>query len=346
MVRYIRDTEEKEQIAEAILYNLPKWFGLPESTRGYISESKNMPFWAYFEGETPKGFIVLKETAPKTAEIYVMGVLQDSHRKRIGTALWESFLQYAKNQGYEYVQVKTVQSGKYKEYDITNAFYRSLGFRELEVFPTLWGEANPCQIYVRYIGPARYLYHGSGVSDIRVLNARSKLHDSEEKVVYLTGSVPYALVYIWDAEHIGYDRKHVTCALKGGKVFYEEQFPDQLKTFYKGVSGYLYCVEKNDEFRRVEGRESMFYSSTDAPVSKVVYIEDVYEELMKYEKEGKFQVGRFNEASKEKQDELVQMMASVIEKGNFLEADTPKARFYKKYFKAAWKVAIDKFSGV
>lgn len=152
MIKFVTNVDEKEQIASAILHSLPDWFGLPDSTREYIFESKNMPFWAAFEGDIPKGFIVLKETGKSTAEIYVMGVLRECHRKGIGTALWESFLQYSQNCGYEYVQVKTVQSGKYKEYDITNAFYKSLGFKELEVFPTLWGEANPCQIYVRYIG--------------------------------------------------------------------------------------------------------------------------------------------------------------------------------------------------
>ena len=33
-------------------------------------------------------------------------------------------------------------------YDATNRFYLALGFKELEVFPELWGENNPCQIYV------------------------------------------------------------------------------------------------------------------------------------------------------------------------------------------------------
>ena len=46
------------------------------------------------------------------------------------------------------MQVKTVQMGKYEDYDNTNRFYISLGFKEFEVFPTLWDEANPCQIYV------------------------------------------------------------------------------------------------------------------------------------------------------------------------------------------------------
>lgn len=38
--------------------------------------------------------------------------------------------------------------GHYEDYDQTNRFYQALGFVELECFPTLWDEANPCQVYV------------------------------------------------------------------------------------------------------------------------------------------------------------------------------------------------------
>lgn len=44
-----------------------------------------------------------------------------------------------------------MQMGKYEDYDATNRFYISLGFKEFEVSPTLWDEANPCQIYVMSI---------------------------------------------------------------------------------------------------------------------------------------------------------------------------------------------------
>lgn len=54
----------------------------------------------------------------------------------------------AHEKGYSFLQVKTVQMGRYADYDDTNKFYISLGFKEFEVFPTLWDEANPCQIYV------------------------------------------------------------------------------------------------------------------------------------------------------------------------------------------------------
>ena len=110
-----------------------------------------MPFWACFEEEQPIGFIALKETSNATAEIYVMGILKEYHRNGLGHLLWEVFLEYAKEHGYEYVQVKTVKKGKYKEYDIANAFYENLGFKELECFPNLWDEWNPCQVYVKHI---------------------------------------------------------------------------------------------------------------------------------------------------------------------------------------------------
>lgn len=48
---------------------------------------------------------------------------------------------------YDFLQVKTVKMGMYKEYDRTNLFYKSLGFKELEVLD-IWDENNPCQVYI------------------------------------------------------------------------------------------------------------------------------------------------------------------------------------------------------
>ena len=151
MIRFITDKKEKEYIAREILNQLPEWFGIPESTAEYIEHSKDMPFWTYFDEDKPIGFIALKETSGVTAEIYVMGILKAYHRMGIGHRLYETFEQYAKGQGYEFVQVKTVKKGRYKEYDITNSFYEKLGFKEFECFPTLWDEWNPCQVYVKCI---------------------------------------------------------------------------------------------------------------------------------------------------------------------------------------------------
>lgn len=185
-----------------------------------------------------------------------------------------------------------------------------------------------------------YLYHGSVYSGITELEAHSKLHNTDKKVVYLTDNIPYALYYIWDEEHNGYSRKHVTGWIKNGVAYYEEQFPDQLKTFYKGVSGYLYCIFKNSDIQSVENRECMYYSLENTVVAKVDYIPDVYEELLKYEASGKFKVLRYNEQSEKRQDELIDLITTGIVKSNFLKDNEAKAQFMRKYFVKAWEKAI------
>ena len=151
MICSINDKEQKQQITRKVLADLPEWFGLPESTEEYINFSGDMPFWADIEGEHVRGFIALKETSIHTVEIYVMGVMKDFHRQKIGENLFQACYDYSKALGYSFIQVKTVREGCYKEYDKTIAFYKKLGFKEFECFPTLWDKWNPCQVYVMCI---------------------------------------------------------------------------------------------------------------------------------------------------------------------------------------------------
>ena len=144
----VEEAAEKQRISRSILEALPEWFGIPEAREQYIKESAAQLLFAALDAEKPIGFLCLKETGKETVELSVMGVLKDRHRKGIGRKLFEQAKQAARNRGYSFMQVKTVQMGRYAAYDATNRFYRSLGFKEFEVFPTLWDERNPCQIYV------------------------------------------------------------------------------------------------------------------------------------------------------------------------------------------------------
>lgn len=148
MIRVIDDVQEKKTIVRFVLESLPEWFGIPEAREQYIRESADEIVLASVEDDQPNGFLCLKETGKDTVELAVMGVLKECHRKGIGRELFEHAKQIAVEKGYSFLQVKTVQMGRYEEYDNTNRFYLSLGFKELEVLPTLWDEWNPCQIYV------------------------------------------------------------------------------------------------------------------------------------------------------------------------------------------------------
>ena len=130
IIKVIND-EEKKKITRAILESLPEWFGIIEAREEYIL-----------------GFLYLKQTGKDTVELAVMGVLKEYHRKGIGRALFEYAKESIKESGYSFIQVKTVKMGMYEDYDCTNRFYISLGFKEFEVLNSLWDENNPCQIYV------------------------------------------------------------------------------------------------------------------------------------------------------------------------------------------------------
>ena len=148
MIRIVCSAEEKNRIARLILETLTDWFGIPEARETYIRESADEMMVASFDNGEPNGFLYLKETGKDTVELAVMGVLPEYHRKGIGTKLFEAAKKIAVEKGFSFLQVKTVQMGKYEEYDRTNRFYLALGFKEFEVIPTLWDERNPCQIYV------------------------------------------------------------------------------------------------------------------------------------------------------------------------------------------------------
>ena len=150
-IELVENPESKKAIARKVLEVLRDWFGIDESREKYIAESTNQIFVAARKDDEYVGFLCLKETGRETVELAVMGVRREYHRSGIGRRLFEAARAIALDEGYLFMQVKTVQMGVYEDYDITNRFYLSCGFKEFEVIPELWDEANPCQIYVMYL---------------------------------------------------------------------------------------------------------------------------------------------------------------------------------------------------
>ena len=147
-ISVIEDKAEKRMIARAILEALPEWFGIPEAREKYIADCSDQIMLVAKQDDSILGFLCPAETGKDTVELVVTGVLKEFHRQGIGSALLTRAKKIAKEKGYSFLQVKTVQMGKYEEYDQTNRFYLSQGFKEFEIFPTLWDEWNPCQIYI------------------------------------------------------------------------------------------------------------------------------------------------------------------------------------------------------
>jgi len=152
-VEQVLDASRKRAIAAEVLCALPQWFGIPESTHEYIDDSAGQPFWAYVRGGAAIGFVTVERTSDCVADIHVLGVLPQYHRQGVGRELVRAVLGDCRDQGMQFLQVKTVAAGHDEAYDRTNRFYEAMGFRRFEVFPTLWDAANPCQVLVMTVPP-------------------------------------------------------------------------------------------------------------------------------------------------------------------------------------------------
>ena len=140
-------------ICAPILRSLPAWFGIEEATAQYIKDTDRLPTWMARVEEEVVGFLAIRQHSAYAAEIHVMGIRPEMHRTGIGRALVQTVEAVLRDSGTEYLQVKTLSpSHPDKNYAKTRQFYLAMGFRPLEEFPDLWGEANPCLQMVKWIG--------------------------------------------------------------------------------------------------------------------------------------------------------------------------------------------------
>ena len=147
----IADPSERSRIAEAVLRDLPEWFGIEQSTREYIDAAATLPTFA---AEPDLGFLCLKQHTPRAAEVYVMGVRREHHRRGIGRALVGTAEAWCREHGIRYLHVKTLgPSAPDRGYAATRVFYEALGFVALEELHGLWDEENPTLILVETLVP-------------------------------------------------------------------------------------------------------------------------------------------------------------------------------------------------
>jgi coenzyme F420-0:L-glutamate ligase/coenzyme F420-1:gamma-L-glutamate ligase len=185
----IQDPVERSRIAEAVLRDLPEWFGIEESTRQYIDDAATLPT---FVVEPDAGFVCLKQHTPRAAEIYVMGVQRAQHRKGIGRALVAAAESWCRVRGIPYLHVKTLGPSRPDPggYDATRAFYEAVGFVALEELHGLWDENNPTLVLVKDVRPGFTVTPVEGLPELRegddlaaLIAERAELADGDVVVV-------------------------------------------------------------------------------------------------------------------------------------------------------------------
>ena len=122
----LHDPAERSRVAEAVLRDLPGWFGIEDATRGYVEEAAALPT---FVAPPDRGFVCVKQHTPRAAELYVMGVRRGHHRQGLGRALVAAAESWCRARGIRFLQVKTLGPSHPDDgYAATRAFYEALGF--------------------------------------------------------------------------------------------------------------------------------------------------------------------------------------------------------------------------
>jgi ribosomal protein S18 acetylase RimI-like enzyme len=141
---------EKADLCEPVLQSLPEWFGIEDANLHYLDAIDRLPTFLAMNKNQVMGFLTILQHYPKSAEVFVAGVLPQYHRRGIGRALLRKAEAYLSQQGVEYLQVKTLSESHPDEgYAQTRAFYLAMGFQPLEELKTLWDEANPALLLVK-----------------------------------------------------------------------------------------------------------------------------------------------------------------------------------------------------
>lgn len=148
----VTDSATRSAICNDILTALPSWFGNDEAIVDYTKKVSDMPFYGCYVSGKAVGFVAIKVHNSYTAEVCVMGVLEQYHRMGIGRMLIDGCVNYCCVHGHEFLTVKTLDGSRAsKSYERTRLFYYSMGFRPLEVFTEIWDADNPCLFMVRSI---------------------------------------------------------------------------------------------------------------------------------------------------------------------------------------------------
>ncbi len=143
-------------LCRQLLNELPDWFGIEEAVDEYVAKAERATAVVAITDGREVGLLTLLKHTAFAAEIDVMAVQPDYHRRGVGRAMVDRAERLLVLDGVEYLQVKTLaDTVEYEPYVGTRAFYAACGFRPLQVFPDLWDPNNPALQFVKRLQAGR-----------------------------------------------------------------------------------------------------------------------------------------------------------------------------------------------
>ncbi len=181
-------------------------------------------------------------------------------------------------------------------------------------------------------------YHGSTVKGLTELHPHLPVGaHSQQPHVYLTASRQLALHYIWDTQRFGVKMPMLDIQ-KDGTLIFQEMFSGALEYFYKGVSGYIYHCE--GDYPADATVPTSVIADAAVPVVDCEYIDDVYQHILEYEKQGKFIYEHYEDLPQWRIDVIRGHIIRFIKRNDLIaDKDHPSRRFIVEKFPQIWAEA-------
>lgn len=173
-------------------------------------------------------------------------------------------------------------------------------------------------------------YHCSPTSGLTVLEPRKPKSFDKPASVYMTTSLPMALMYgIRNYEYsYGYTKE--------GQIFFDEYFPDALEILYRGRTASLYLCDPCETATTRIPNEVV--SSSAVPVISETVIPDVCEALLEQERLGALVIHRYQDLTQGNLDWIRRTQADIIRKKNILSDTGPMADYYRSHYPESWAI--------
>ena len=147
-------------------------------------------------------------------------------------------------------------------------------------------------------------YHGSLTDNIEELSTK---HSNGK--IYFTSSRLVALTYLSKSfPNMFRSNRNVEV--------YDEVVEGLFKSVTQGQSGFIYTIDIQEDFNKLPqdnncGHQHCFYSTQNAKIVNKKKVKDLYQELLKYQKSGKFKVITPQEISEQKRKLMIENICKV-----------------------------------
>lgn len=180
-------------------------------------------------------------------------------------------------------------------------------------------------------------YHGTVAGGLHTLKPFAHPHSNlKYPCVYLSTYKPLSAIYIWNREF-----KWMTFEIReDGMPVYNESFKNCLLEFYGGVKGYIYTCSGNFETDENTTIKHAVISKEPVEIQDVDIVDDAYERILQYEKDGLLVINHFENLSDEQKRRDRNMVLGAIKELDLLKGEHLLSEFVSVKYPELWEEAL------